>query len=317
MSQTGGGCRASCYIGFIRKALKDAGLGHVPVISLSAQGFEKNPGFNVTLSLLNRTIMALVYGDLFLNVLHRTRPHEMEKGSANSLYEKWNKICHDSLKNAKFTEFRKNIYNIVKEFDGLPLTDTVKPKVAIVGEILVKFHPIANNEAIKTIEAEGAEVVITGLMSFLLYSLYAADSKIMKRSLKTKWTGNAIIAILEKYRNPMREALKESNRFTEPETIKEIASAAEKIISLGHKTGEGWLLTGEMVELIEHGVPNIVCMQPFACLPNHIVGKGVMKALKKQYENANIVAVDYDPGASEVNQLNRIKLMIAQAFENL
>ena len=317
MSQTGGGCRASCYIGFIRKALKDSGLGHVPVISLSAQGFEKNPGFNITLPFLNRAAMALVYGDLFLNVLHRTRPYEVEEGSANALYEKWNKICHSSLKNAKFSEFRKNIYNIVKEFDELPQTDAIKPKVAVVGEILVKFHPIANNEAVKTIESEGAEVVITGLMGFLLYSLYAADSKIMKRSRKVKWAGNAAIAVLERYMKPMKEALRASERFTAPDAIKDVASAAEKIISLGHKTGEGWLLTGEMVELIEHGVPNIVCMQPFACLPNHIVGKGVMKALKKHYEQANIVAVDYDPGASEVNQLNRIKLMIAQAFENL
>ena len=317
MSQTGGGCRASCYVGFFRKALRDAGFSHVPVISLSAQGFEKNPGFKIRPAILNRSAMALVYGDLFMNVLYRVRPYEVTPGSADALYEKWKAICMKSLENPKFSVFKGLIKEVVKAFDELPLTDVIKPKVGLVGEILVKFHPTANNEAVKVIEAEGAEAVMPGLIDFLLYGAYTADAAIMKRDLKHVLIGNTMIAIVERYRKPMKEALEVSSRFTAPLPIDKIAEAASKVVSLGHKTGEGWLLTGEMVELIEMGVPNVVCMQPFACLPNHIVGKGVIKELRRQFPLANVVAVDYDPGASEVNQLNRIKLMIATAFENL
>jgi len=318
MSQTGGGCRASCYVGFFRKALRDAGFDHVPVIALSLQGFETNPGFNpFNLSLLNRAGMALVYGDLFLNVLYRTRPYEVEVGAANALYEKWKQICIDTLKGAKFSVFKRNIVDIVREFDELPLHDMVKPKVGLVGEVLVKYHPTANNQVVEVVEREGAEAVMPGLIDFLLYGAYIADFDIMKRSKTSKFLGNTLIAIVERYRKPMREALEASERFVAPIKIEEIAQKASKVISLGHKTGEGWLLTGEMVELIEMDVPNIVCMQPFACLPNHIVGKGVIKALRRDYPLSNIVAIDYDPGASEVNQLNRIKLMITTAFENL
>ena len=317
MTQTGGGCRASCYVGFFRKALRDAGFEHIPVIALSAQGFETNPGFKVRLPILNRSAMALVYGDLFMNILYRTRPYEVVPGSANALYEKWRTKCMDALKEAKFSEFKKLIRQIVKAFDELPLRNIVKPRVGLVGEILVKFHPTANNDVIKVVEQEGAEAVMPGLIDFLLYCAYVADSDMMKRNLKPRVLGNMLIGIVEKYRKPMKVALEESTRFTPPMSIDKIAERAKKVISLGHKTGEGWLLTGEMVELIEMGVPNVVCMQPFACLPNHIVGKGVIKELRRQYPLANVVAVDYDPGASEVNQLNRIKLMIATAFENL
>ena len=317
MTQTGGGCRASCYIGFFRKALRDAGFEHVPVISLSAQGFETNPGFKIGLPILNRSAMALVYGDLFMNVLYRTRPYEAIEGSANAMYEKWRVKCMESLKEAKYSEFKKLIRQIIEEFDKLLLRDVVKPKVGLVGEILVKFHPTANNEVVKVIEQEGAEAVMPGLIDFLLYCAYSADRDIMKRNFKSIVKGSALIAIIETYRAPMKKALEASTRFAPPVSIDKIANAAKKIVSLGHKTGEGWLLTGEMVKLIETGVPNVVCMQPFACLPNHIVGKGVIKELRKQYPFANVVAVDYDPGASEVNQLNRIKLMIATAFENL
>jgi len=317
MSQTGGGCRASCYIGFFRKALRDAGFEQVPVISLSAQGFEKNPGFKIGPAILNRSAMALVYGDLFMNVLYRTRPYEVEAGAADALYEFYKSKCMQSLKNPKFSHFKALIKEIVTAFDELPLTDVIKPKVGLVGEILVKFHPTANNEAVKVIEEEGAEAVMPGLIDFLLYGAYSADTAIMKRDFKYVVAGNTIIALVERYRKPMKEALLVSKRFTPPMPIEKIAEAASKVVSLGHKTGEGWLLTGEMVELIEMGVPNVVCMQPFACLPNHIVGKGVIKELRRQYPLANVVAVDYDPGASEVNQLNRIKLMIATAFANL
>lgn len=317
MTQTGGGCRASCYVGFFRRALRDAGFEHVPVISLSAQGFEKNPGFKIGLPILNRSAMALVYGDLFMNVLYRTRPYEVVPGSADALYEKWRAKCMEALKHAKFSEFQRLIKQIVQEFDELPLTDVVKPKVGLVGEILVKFHPTANNNVIKIVEQEGAEAVMPGLIDFLLYAAYVADKDIMVRDIASVLKGKALITIVEKYRKPMKMALEASSRFVPPMSIDKIAAAAQKVVSLGHKTGEGWLLTGEMVELIETGVPNVVCMQPFACLPNHIVGKGVIKELRRQYPLANVVAVDYDPGASEVNQLNRIKLMIATAFENL
>ena len=317
MSQTGGGCRASCYIGFFRKALRDAGFERVPVISLSAQGFEKNPGFKIGLPILNRAAMALVYGDLFMNILYRTRPYEVTRGSADALYEKWRSACMKSLKAARFSEFKRLIKEIVKEFDELPQHAIVKPRVGLVGEILVKFHPTANNDVVKVVESEGAEAVMPGLIDFILYAAYAADRDIMKRGLKLRVAGDTLVAVIERYRKPMKDALEASSRFTPPMSIDKIAAAAEKVVSLGHKTGEGWLLTGEMVELIEMGVPNVVCMQPFACLPNHIVGKGVIKELRRQFPLANVVPVDYDPGASEVNQLNRIKLMIATAFENL
>jgi len=317
MSQTGGGCRASCYVGFFRKALRDAGFEYVPVIAISAQGFETNPGFKIKPDILNRSAMALVYGDLFMNVLYRTRPYEVDQGAADELYEKWKVKCIASLEKPRFSVFKGLVKEIVNAFDELPLTNEVKPKIGLVGEILVKFHPTANNEIVKVVEREGGEAVMPGLIDFLLYGLYVADSTIMKRDLKPILIGNTVIAMMERYRKPMKLALEASERFTPPMSIDKIAAAANKVISLGHKTGEGWLLTGEMVELIEMGVPNVVCMQPFACLPNHIVGKGVIKELRRQYPLANVVAVDYDPGASEVNQLNRIKLMIATAFENL
>ena len=317
MSQTGGGCRASCYVGFFRKALRDAGFEHVPVIALSAQGFETNPGFKIKPAIMNRAAMALVYGDLFMNVLYRTRPYEVVSGSADALYEKWKKKCIDSLEKPKFSVFKGLIQGVVEAFDSLPLTDVIKPRVGLVGEILVKFHPTANNEVVKVVEQEGAEAVMPGLIDFLLYGAYCADKEMMKRDLLPVAAGSAIVAVIEHYRKPMKLALKASSRFEPPLSIDKIAQAASKVVSLGHKTGEGWLLTGEMVELIEMGVPNVICMQPFACLPNHIVGKGVIKELRRQYPLANVVAVDYDPGASEVNQLNRIKLMIATAFENL
>ncbi|WP_026478462.1 2-hydroxyacyl-CoA dehydratase [Alkaliphilus transvaalensis] len=319
ISQTGGGCRATNYIGFLRKALVDAGFSHIPTISLSAQGFEKNPGFTLSLQLLNRSFMALIYGDLLMRVLYRVRPYEKVKGSANQLYEKWNQVCIDSLKSASRKTFNRNIRSIVKEFDKLELTDEVKPRVGLVGEILVKFHPIANNNIVDIIEAEGAEAVVPDLTDFILYSMYTNDFKYryLSGSRKSKIIGDVIISAIEFFRKAYREAVGSSKRFGHLQSIKETAEGASKVVSLGHQTGEGWLLTGEMVELIESGVKNIVCMQPFACLPNHVTGKGMMKELKRIYPGANIVAIDYDPGASEVNQLNRIKLMLSVAFDQL
>jgi predicted CoA-substrate-specific enzyme activase len=319
ISQTGGGCRATNYIGFLRKALKDAEFESIPVISLNANGMEKNPGFKFTLGLLTKAIIALIYGDLLMNVLYRVRPYEKIKGSANALYEKWVKICLGSLKSANKKKFNENIRGIVKEFDVLEITNEIKPKVGLVGEILVKFHPTANNNVVDIVEAEGAEAVMPGLTDFLLYCSYDADFnyKYLSGSNLSRFYGNVAIKLIEYYRSTFKEELTNSNRFHAPKSIKEIAEGAASVVSLGHQTGEGWFLTGEMIELIQSGVKNIICMQPFACLPNHVTGKGMMKELKRVYPGTNIVAIDYDPGASEVNQLNRIKLMISTAFENI
>lgn len=319
MTQTGGGCRATNYIALLRKALKDAGFGHIPVISLNPSGIEKNPGFRYSLKLLDRSMMALIYGDLLMNVLYRVRPYERFKGSANELYEKWSRICKDSLKSSSKKIFKQNIKNIIKEFDELEIKNEVKPKVGLVGEILVKYHPTANNNVVDVVEAEGAEAVVPGLTDFLLYCLYYNKFKhrYLAGTRLSKFVGLGTIKLIEAYRGIYRKAISKYNKFITPKTIEEIAAGAEDIVSLGHQTGEGWFLTGEMVELIQSGVKNIICMQPFACLPNHIIGKGVMKELRRRYPGANIVAIDYDPGASEVNQLNRIKLMISNAYENI
>lgn len=319
ITQTGGGCRATNYIAFLRKGLRDAGFEKVPVISLNANGMEKNPGFKYTLGFLNKAMMALVYGDLFMNVLFSVRPYERIKGSANALYEKWVKICKDSIKVGGRKVFKQNIWSIVKEFDELEITDEKKPRVGLVGEILVKFHPTANNNVVDIVESEGAEAVMPGLIDFLLYTAYNNDYKYkyLSGKKKTRVLANAAITAIEFYRSTLRKALESSKRFNPPKPINQIAAGASSIVSLGNQTGEGWFLTGEMVELIESGVKNIICMQPFACLPNHVTGKGMMKELKRVYPGTNIVAIDYDPGASEVNQLNRIKLMISTAFENM
>ena len=321
ITQTGGGCRASNYIGFIRRALTKAGLEYIPVISISAQGLESNSGFKYSLPMLKKAMQAVVYGDVFMNVVYRTRPYEKVPGSVNALHEKWKNICIRQLTKDKVTmrEFNKNIRSIVKEFDEIELLDIKKPRVGIVGEILVKFMPAANNYLVDLLEAEGAEAVMPDLMGFLLYCAENANFKkdYLGASKKSAFINNSVIKLLEWFRKGAKQALKESKRFTPPATIQETANLAKDLVSLGNQTGEGWLLTGEMIELIHNGAGNIVCCQPFACLPNHIVGKGVIKELRAAFPEANITAVDYDPGASEVNQLNRIKLMLATAQKNL
>ena len=321
ITQTGGGCRASNYIGFIRRALTKAGLEYIPVISISAQGLESNSGFKYSLPMLKKAMQAVVYGDVFMNVVYRTRPYEKVPGSVNALHEKWKNICIRQLTKDKVTmrEFNKNIRSIVKEFDEIELLDIKKPRVGIVGEILVKFMPAANNYLVDLLEAEGAEAVMPDLMGFLLYCAENANFKkdYLGASKKSAFINNSVIKLLEWFRKGAKQALKESKRFTPPATIQETANLAKDLVSLGNQTGEGWLLTGEMIELIHNGAGNIVCCQPFACLPNHIVGKGVIKELRAAFPDANIIAVDYDPGASEVNQLNRIKLMLATANKNL
>ena len=322
ISQTGGGCRASNYIGFIRRALEKAGYPDVPVISINLSGLEKNPGFTFTPKLIQHGLYALIFGDIFLRCLYRVRPYEKVKGSADALHEKWKKrvidfVTKDGLLSHK--KYKQMCRAIIHDFDTLPITDEKKPRVGIVGEILVKFLPAANNHLADLLESEGAEPVVPDLTDFLLYCFYNSNFKTdnLGSSKKSKVISNAGIRFFEWLRSTAREAFEESERFTPPAHIEHLAKAAEHIVSNGNQTGEGWFLTGEMLELMEIGVPNIVCIQPFGCLPNHVVGKGVIKKLRSENPKANIVAIDYDPGASEVNQLNRIKLMLSTAQRNL
>ena len=320
ITQTGGGCRASNYIGFIRKALKKAGLEHIPVISVSASGIEKNPGWTYSMPMVNRSLQALIYGDLLMRVLYKVRPYELVPGSANALYDKWNAQCKTDIARASRRKFRENISRIVEEFDSLPIhEDMVKPKVGVVGEILVKFHPTANNDIVGLLEAEGAEAVVPDLLDFFLYSTYNSKFKVEKLGFRKRagLVADIVVGAIEWYRRHMCDTLTASRRFDPPTRIDRLAEMAEPIVSIGNQTGEGWFLTAEMVELIHSGASNIVCTQPFACLPNHVTGKGIIKELKRLHPLANIVAIDYDPGASEVNQLNRIKLMLSVAQRNL
>ena len=322
MTQTGGGCRASNYVGFLRRALEKAGLPHIPVVSLSVQGIEKNSGVKFTPTLIVKAIQAIIYGDIFMRCVYRMRPYELEKGSTDALHEKWVKKCVASLtkKGFGFGEFKKNIKSIIREFDKLPIDENlVKPRVGIVGEILVKFLPSANNYLVELLEAEGAEAVMPDLLDFFFYSFYNSNFKHTHLGMtkKSARVSNIAIRALEFMRRTVNSELKKSKHFSPLSDIRVLAKMAEKIVSQGNQTGEGWFLTAEMLELIHEGAPNIVCAQPFGCLPNHVVGKGVIKELRRLHPEANIVAVDYDPGASEVNQLNRIKLMLASANKNL
>ena len=321
MTQTGGCCRASNYVAFIRRSLDKAGLSHIPVISLNANGMEKNEGFKWSAGLLMDAAHALVYGDLFMRCLYRVRPYEKEPGSANALHTKWKEICIDSLTNSESQYRYKDVCKgIVGAFDRLPIDESIKkPRVGIVGEILVKYMPLANNHLVDLLEKEGAEPVVPDIMDFFNYSILGAQykAKYLGTKKSTAVLSAAGIKMIEALRKPATDALKKSRRFEPPVSIYKIAEMTKPFLSLGNQYGEGWFLAGEMVELLKHGTPNIVCIQPFACLPNHVVGKGVIKALRKAYPQANIAAVDYDPGASEVNQLNRIKLMLSAAQKSV
>ncbi len=322
MSQTGGGCRATNYIGFIRRALKKAGMEQIPVISLNLGGIESNPGFHLNADLMLRAAVGAQFGDLFMRCVYRMRPYEATPGSVNAVHQKWLKEVQTfvSAKHINLLKFNKMCRQIIRDFDNIPLLDIKKPRVGIVGEILVKFSPAGNNHLVELLESEGAEAVVPDLIDFMLYCFYNQVYKAehLGTSKKTaKVSSLGIWAIEHLLRGASVKELKKSKHFTPPTPIREIVSFAEPIVSIGNQTGEGWFLTGEMVELIHDGVPNFVCTQPFGCLPNHVVGKGVIKALRKAYPQSNIVAIDYDPGASEVNQLNRIKLMLSTAQKNL
>ena len=315
MSQTGGCCRATNYIAFIRRALDQAGYGYIPVISLSLSKLEKNPGFSITPGLLYRGAMAVVLGDVLMQCLYRTRPYEAEPGAADALCRQHLDRCKAALDGKVFTvsRYRQLCRDIVADFDVLPLRDVQKPRVGIVGEILVKYMPLANNHLVELLEAEGAEAVVPDLLDFFAYCFYGNlfRSDVLGVPRRAARLSAAGIRLLDLLRRPATRALEQSRRFTPAQSIYKTAELAKPYLSVGNQYGEGWFLTGEMVHLIHSGVNRIVCIQPFGCLPNHIVGKGVIKAVRRNHPTARIAAVDYDPGASEVNQLNRIKLLLS------
>ena len=321
LTQTGGGCRATNYIPLLRKALSDAGFAEIPVISLSMgnKGVESSPGFKLTIPLVKRIALAAMYGDLFERVVYRTRPYEKNPGEVNEWYKHYLEIAKDDVKKGSFTRFRHHMKQIIQTFDQIELLDIVKPRIGVVGEILVKYSPIANNNIVELLESEGAEAVVPDLIGFMNYSLYNQvwRSKNLGQSKQSQYLASLALKIIQELEKPMHKELLKSNRFDGIASIKQLAESTQSYISIGSHTGEGWFLTGEMIHLLETGVNNIICMQPFGCLPNHVVGKGMLKTLRESFPQANITAIDYDPGISIVNQLNRIRLMLSSANKNL
>jgi len=321
MSQTGGGCRATNYIGFIRKALKDAGFGQVPVISFNVVGMEKNPGFKLTPKLLEKLIRAVIIGDLLQKLLHKNRAYEINKGESDKLYQEWLEKSKKIIEKSSNREFKKTIFDIVDSFEKIELDmSKEKPKVGIVGEVLIKYHPFGNNYVADLLEKEGAEVVLPDFMGFVKFMAthkitFNQLLNINKTSAKISKIAIKLIDIMEK--NTVEALSKSKKNYLMPCDIWHLEDKVKNILSIGNQTGEGWFLTAEMIEYIENDIPNIICVQPFACLPNHVVGKGVIKTIREQYPMANITPVDYDPGASETNQTNRIKLLMTVAKDNL
>ena len=321
MSQTGGGCRATNYIGFIRKALKDAGFENIPVISFNVVGMEKMPGFKLTPKLLDKLVKCVIYGDLLQKMLTKNRAYEVNKGETKKLFDSWMEKCKELLVNGNNKQFKQSIYDIVNDFEKIELDTSIKkPKVGIVGEVLIKYHPFGNNFVADLLEKEGAEVILPDFMGFVKFM--ATHKITFNTLLNTNKTSSKIsklainlIDILEK---DLRAALANSKKdYLPPCDIWHLEDKVKDVLSIGNQTGEGWFLTAEMIEYIEHDIPNIICVQPFACLPNHVVGKGVIKTIREKYPEANISPVDYDPGASESNQTNRIKLLMTVAKDNL
>ena len=321
MSQTGGGCRATNYIGFIRKALKDAGFANVPVVSFNVVGMEKMPGFKITPKLIERLMKCVVYGDLLQKLSAKNRAYEIHKGDTNKVYEKWLSNCKNLVADSSMKEFKHSIYDMVDDFEKIE-TDfsKEKPKVGIVGEVLIKYQPFGNNYVAEKLENEGAEVIYPDFMGFVKF---IATHKITFNQLINTDAGKAkifklVIKLIDIIEKDEIIALSNSRKgYILPCNIFELEKNVKDILSIGNQTGEGWFLTAEMVEYIENGINNIVCVQPFACLPNHVVGKGVIKTIREKYSKANISPIDYDPGASEANQTNRLKLLLAVAKDNL
>ena len=328
ITQTGGMCRATNYFGLIRKALVDAGYPQIPVIAISTQGIEDNPGFTATPALLHRAIKALIIGDLLMKCLYRVRPYEVTPGSANQLYKTWDTIVREALehhgrsKTARkfigkgYLPYPTLVKEIVKSFDALPLKDEPrKVRVGVVGEILVKYQPDANNHVVDVIESQDCEAVVPGIMEFMTTRPYISDWNEHYLGMGGSKLGYALMRKgLDLYNAPVREAVDLAHgKFSQDLPMPELVKKADEVTSVGVQAGEGWLLTAEILELIESGCPNVVCAQPFACLPNHVTGRGMFGKIRRLHPEANIVSIDYDPGASEANQLNRIKLMISAA----
>ena len=321
MSQTGGGCRATNYIGFIRKALKDAGFENVPVISFNVVGMEKMPGFKITLPLIERLLKMCIYADLLQKLVTKNRAYEINHGESDILFADWMEKCKNLIEKSTMKEFKKSIYEMVDDFEKIELDTSVeKPKVGIVGEVLIKYHPFGNNFVVSKLEQEGAEVILPDFMGFIKF---ICTHKITFNQLIK--TGNikasifkTAIKLIDIFEKDEVTALKNSKKgYLLPCNIWDLEDKVKDILSIGNQTGEGWFLTAEMIEYIEHGIPNIVCVQPFACLPNHVVGKGVIKTIRSKFPDANIAPIDYDPGASETNQTNRLKLFMTVAKDNL
>ena len=316
--QTGGGCRASNYIHLLRKALEKAGYGYVPVISLSMTGLEKHPGFQLNLHLVRRMMYGVLYGDLLMTLVNQTKPYEVEPGSAQALADKWTEqLAWEMTEGGKanYRQVKSNYKKILDDFAALPVKRSDKVLVGIVGEIYVKYSPLGNNNLEQFLVNEGAEVVIPGLLDFCLYCVYnnLLDHKFYGMQKKVQWAYRIAYQYLLGKERDMIEAINAHGRFAPPTLFTHTISLVQGTISMGVKMGEGWLLTAEMLELADKGVKNIVCTQPFGCLPNHICGKGMMKPIKARNPDVNIVAIDYDAGATRVNQENRLKLMLANA----
>ena len=318
ITQTGGGCRASNYIHLLRKALAKAGMEYIPVVSVNLSGLEKNPGFSLTLPFIRKAVYAMMYGDIIVNVANQVRPYEVNAGETDAMIDAWSHKLVAGFEQGKGMsrkQMRDNFDRICADFAAIPVQGEPKVRVGVVGEIYVKFAPLGNNNLEKFLLSEGAEPVVPGLTDFIIFKIYnrVADVDLYGGKWIKKAACKAFMGYIESCQRDMIAALEKSGRFRAPGTFQDLHRLIRGYLGDGNKMGEGWLLTAEMLELIHSGVPNIVCTQPFGCLPNHIVGKGMIRKLKDDYPFSNVVAIDYDPGATKINQENRIKLMLANA----
>ena len=321
ITQTGGGCRASNYIHLLRKALVKAGYGQIPVVSLNFSGLEKDSGFPLTLTMIRRLLSVIYYGDLLVTLRAQTEPYEINKGETEAMQEKWIGRLRELFLQDKGwhgREVKANMPKIAADFASIPVKRVPKIKVGVVGEIYVKYSPLGNNDLEKFLASQDCEVNIPGLMGFVQYCVYnfSETARLYGGNVLTLNASSLLLNIIGKTEKVMIDSLK-ANGYHAPMPFLELVKQADGVISTGTKMGEGWLLTAEMVELVRTGYENIVCAQPFGCLPNHICGKGVINRIRELYPTANITPIDYDPGATRVNQENRIKLMLAVARERM
>lgn len=316
ITQTGGGCRASNYIYLLRKALKSNELEYIPVVSLNIAGMEKNPGFKLTIPLALKILFSIIYGDLLTNLANQTRPYETDKGESDILVEKWSEYLIKESMDINHTG--KNIENICDDFAKIKCLRVPKVKVGIVGEIYVKYSPLGNNNLEQFLRDENCEVIVPGLLDFMLYLCDHHNAAKILGNVSLKSNASILLKIiLIKLQNKLIECVEKYPQFRAPTHFEEIKLFSSDYVSCANRMGEGWLLTGEMAELIHSGVKNVICTQPFGCLPNHIAGKGMIRKVRENNPGANIVAIDYDPGATRINQENRIKLMLAVANQRL